>query len=362
MINRVHAARVLLCLVVAGCASAPATSPPSPEPVPVAATQAASTAPSASPTPAPTLPDVLAADLNGVLVAPALAHRLPLAVSIDDSRAARPQSGFNAASIVYQAPADGFETRYLMVFQEADAADIGPVRSARIYIAQWSSELGGALAHYGGDKLSLAWIKANRGDLFTDVDGIGAGNPAYHRISSREAPHNAYTSTADLWAQALKMGGEATIDPSVHVRPFRDDSPAAGHPASQTIAIPYRTVKVGYAYDPATNTYTRSLDGKAHIDPLDGAQVTARTVVVAYMSFTTSNKIEPGHNRPVLGFVGSGPATIFMEGVAIQGTWSKASETAPTLILGPDGEELPLVRGRIFIQAVPTGTKVAVGG
>ena len=36
------------------------------------------------------------ADLDGVLVAPELAHRLPLAVMIDDSRAARPQSGFNA--------------------------------------------------------------------------------------------------------------------------------------------------------------------------------------------------------------------------------------------------------------------------
>jgi hypothetical protein len=80
------------------------------------------------------------------------------------------------------------------------------------------------------------------------------------------------------------------------------------------------------------------------------------------MTFRTDNKIEPGHNRPVLGYIGTGTATIFMEGQAIQGTWSKASESAPTLILGPDGKELPLVRGRIFIQVVPTGTKVVVGG
>jgi len=355
---------VLLCLLLAaGCSSAPSPTPapssPPPTLAPVVATERPSPSPSA--TPEPTLPDVVAADLDGLLVDPAVAHRLPLVVSIDDARVARPQSGFNAASIVYQAPADGYETRYLMVFQELDAPDIGPVRSARIYLAQWAAELNAALGHYGGDRLTLKWTKANRGTFFTDVDGIGAGNPAYHRISQRDAPHNAYTATADLWRVAAKLGGAATIDPEVHLRPFRDDGPPADRPATQTISIPYRTVKVGYAYDPATNAYLRSLDGKPHVDAMDEQRVTARTVVVLYMTFRTDNTIEPGHNRPVLGYIGTGTATIFMEGVAVEGTWSKASETAPTLILGKDGRELPLVRGRIFIQVVPIGTKVVVG-
>ena len=356
-----RAAALIMCLLAAGCASAPSPSPsltPAPTLEPVVAT--ARPSPTPSPSPEPTMPDVLAADLDGLLVAPELAHRLPLAVSIDDSRVARPQSGFNATSIVWQAPADGYESRYLMVFQEQDAVDIGPVRSARIYLAHWASELDAALSHYGGDRLTRRWMEANRGDLFVDVDGMGAGNSAYHRISARKAPHNAYTSSADLWRVAAKLDGAATIDPEVHVRPFRDDGPAAGRPASQVISVPYRTVKVGYAYDPLTNSYLRSLDGKAHIDPMDGQQVSARTVVVLYMSFRTDNKIEPGHNRPVLGYIGTGKATIYMEGRAIQGTWSKASEAAPTLILGPDGTELPFVRGRIFMQVVPTGTKVTV--
>src|SRR4051794_30243476 len=38
---------------------------------------------------APSLGGLVPADLDGVLVAPNLAHRLPLAVSIDDSRPAR---------------------------------------------------------------------------------------------------------------------------------------------------------------------------------------------------------------------------------------------------------------------------------
>jgi Protein of unknown function (DUF3048) N-terminal domain/Protein of unknown function (DUF3048) C-terminal domain len=361
MPSRTRAALILVCFVAAGCASAPAPSTPAATAA-ATPTRAPTTAPRPTPstTPEPT-PSLVAADLDGTLVGPELAHRLPLAVSIDDNRIARPQSGFNAASIVWQAPADGYEVRYLLLIQELDSTDIGPVRSARIYIAHWAAEVDAALGHYGGDRLTRRWMEANRGKLFIDVDGMGAGNAAYHRISTRKAPHNAYTSSTDLWRVAATLGGGGTIDPDVHVRPFRDDGPAADRPGSQTISIPYRTVKVGYGYDPVTNSYLRSLDGKAHIDPMDGQQVTARTIVILYMTFRTDNTIEAGHNRPVLGYLGNGTATILMEGVAVEGTWSKESETAPTLILGPDGNELPLVRGRIFIQVVPKGTKVAIG-
>ena len=321
--------------------------------------------PAATPTPTatsvPTESGLVAADIDGVLADPAKAHRLPLVVSIDDARVARPQSGFNAASLVFQAPADGFETRYLLVFQEGDASQVGPVRSARIYLAQWASEFRAALAHYGGDRLTRTWMSANRGKVFTDVDGIGAGNPAYHRIAERDAPHNAYTTTADIWRVAGTLGGGDSLDPAVHLRPFRDDAPVAERGSTQTISIPYRTVTVGYTYDAGANDYRRTLDGTAHLDPMDGRQVTARTIVVLSMPFRTDNTIEAGHNRPVLGFIGSGPATIFMEGRSVAGTWSKADETAPTIISDADGRELPLIRGRIFIQVVPTGTKVTVG-
>jgi Protein of unknown function (DUF3048) N-terminal domain/Protein of unknown function (DUF3048) C-terminal domain len=352
-----------LLLVLVGCSTSvvataspdPATAAPSPAPVVTAA-------PTAPPTPAPTdSSGLVPADLNGVLTTPELAHRLPLAVAIDDSRAARPQSGFNAASVVYQAPADGYEVRYLLMFQEQDANDIGPVRSARNYIAHWTAEVGGALAHYGGDRITRHWMKNKNGTVFTDVDGIGAGNPAYHRIGSREAPHNAYTSTEDLWRVAGRLGAPDTFNPDRRLRPFRDDSPVAERGTSQQITVPYNTVTIGYTYDPATNAYLRSVNGRPHIDPMDEQRVTARTVVVLYMTFRTDSTIEPGHNRPVLGYIGSGKALIFSEGNVVEGTWSKADVPSRTLILGPNGKELSLVRGRIFIQVVPLATKVTIG-
>jgi hypothetical protein len=354
-----RAACALLAFTLLGCNSmTPAT--PSPPPAetnaPTTATPTASPAPPATPAASPTNP--FAADLDGVLTTPELAHRLPLVVSIDDARVARPQSGFNAASIVWQAPADGFETRYLFMFQEADATDIGPVRSARMYLAHWAAELDAGFAHYGGDLLSRTWMKANRGTLFTDVDGLGAGRPAYHRIHTRDAPHNAYTNSDDLRSVAEDLAGTASIDPDVHVRPFRDDGPAGSRGTEQAFSIPYKTVKVGYAYDPATNAYARFLNGVAQVDPMDGGAVTARTIVVLFMTFRLDGTIEKGHSRPVLGFVGSGDAWVYTEGTLVKGRWSKPTEGDPTVILGPDGTELPFVRGRIFMQVVPIGTKI----
>lgn len=352
---------MVLVATIAGCAPA---GPPTVQPTAITeATEVAGAATEipVSPTTQPSSASLLiAADLDGVMTTAERAHRLPLAVSIDDSRVARPQSGFNAASIVWHAPADGYEMRYLLVFQRGDASEIGPVRSTRNYSVHWAAELRAGLAHYGGDKVSRDWMGANNGKLFTDLEGMGRGNDAYHRISTRESPHNVYTSTAELWRLAQQLGAAPTITSSVHVRPFRDDSPAGDRGASQSITVPYRTVRVSYAYDPASNAYLRLLDGKPQIDPMDGMQVSARTVVVLYMTFRTDATIEQGYNRPVLGYIGTGRAQIFSEGRLVDGTWSKASAGEHTLILGPDGTELSLIRGPIFIQVVPRSTEVEV--
>ena len=363
-LNTRSVATVLVTIALLGCspaaspspiASAPPASSPSPGPAGVP-----TDGPSALATPAasPAATGPVAADLDGVLTTPELAHRLPLAISIDDARPGRPQSGFNAASIVWQAPADGFESRYLFVVQEGTASNIGPVRSARFYLAHWAAELDAAFAHYGGDLLTRNWMIANRGKLFTDVDGLGAGNPAYHRIQARAAPYNAFTSSEDLWRVAGQLGGDTAISPAVHLRPFREDLPAGSRGQKQAFTIPYHTVNVRYVYDPATNAYQRFVNGAAQTDQMDGQLVTARTIVVLFMTFRTDSTIEAGHNRPVLGFIGSGVAWVYTEGTLVKGRWSKPHEGDPTVILGPDGVELPFVRGRIFMQVVPIGTKV----
>jgi hypothetical protein len=357
----------LVAVVMVGCGPSPVV--PSPSPVAVAPPTSAPSAtpiptapptstPAPSPTPEPT-PSLLAADLTGLPVDPAVAHRLPLAVMIDDARAARPQSGFNAASIVYQAPADGYETRYLFLYQETEGDDIGPVRSARFFLIQWAQETRSVMGHYGGDQRSRTYLKYHP-KQFTDVDALGRGSKAFHRIKTRSAPHNGYTSTADLRTVAARLGAPETLDPDVFRRPFRDALPIDARAPGQHIRVPYSTNVITYRYDPATNLYRRSIDGRAHIDPADDRRVTTTNVVVLFQRFRIDTKIEPGHARPDLTTVGSGKAIVYQEGHRIEATWRKVDDTGPTRLFDADsGAELPLVRGRTFFQVVPTGTKVS---
>jgi hypothetical protein len=338
-----------------------AAADPSPSPVATPSpTPSVAPSPSPSPTPSPTptplLPGI--ADLTGVRVDDALAHRLPIAVLIDDNRIARPQSGFNGAANVYQAPADGGETRYMLVFQEGDSRDVGPVRSGRSYFIHWASESRAAIAHYGGDTISRTYFKANDGILFTDIDALRTTGKPFHRIKTRNAPHNAYTNTAALRKVIPALKGPALMPIELARRPFVDEAPLAARGGRQAIRIPYRTGTIDYAYDRSTNLYRRSVDGRSQVDPADGKRVTTRNVVVLFMSFRTDGTIEPGHARPVLGDIGTGKAFVFREGRLVVGTWRKDSATALTRLYDAAGVELPLVRGRTFFQIVPDGTKV----
>jgi Protein of unknown function (DUF3048) N-terminal domain/Protein of unknown function (DUF3048) C-terminal domain len=340
---------------VANVTAPMASSLPSRSAMPTAVPSATtSPAPSATPTP---LPSGIA-DLTGVAVDDSLAHRLPIAVMIDDNRIARPQSGFNGASIVYQAPADGGETRYMLVFQEGDSRGIGPVRSARLYFIHWAAESRSAYAHYGGDAVSRAYLKANDGDLFTDVDALRTTGRPFHRIASRSAPHNAYTSTAAIRAVIAALGGPAAMPAALPRRTFVDPAPLAGRGSRQTIRIPYRTGVVTYTFDRDTDLYLRSVDGRAQIDPADGRRVTTRNVVVLFMPFRIDTTIERGHARPVVGDKGQGRAIVFQNGHAIAGTWTKSSDGGLTVLEDRSGAEIPVVRGRTFIQVVPPSLAV----
>jgi len=294
-------------------------------------------------------------DLDGVAAPSDLAHRLPLALMIDDYRSARPQSGFSSASIVYQAMIDDSSDRYMMVFQEGAASDIGPVRSARPYYVYWAAEYKALFGHFGGDAEALQRvIPAMAGSIYNE-DDLSGGSCPYHRISTRVAPYNAYTNSAALVSCAAKRGYPATYQ-SLPARTFIEDTPASQRPESQSLSIPYLAETISYQYDPSTDSYLRLVDGKLQVDPANNQQVIARNIVVMSQAY----KIVPSLDklRPVVANVGSGKAIVFEEGRAITGTWKKTSNTDLTRLYDDAGNEIPLVRGEIFIQSVPVGTAV----
>jgi hypothetical protein len=316
-----------------------------------APTASASPTPLPTPTPVPT-PITVPAPLTGRPVSPAVAKRHPIAVMIDDLAAARPQSGLSQASVVWQAPAEGGIPRYMAIFQDTLPKDIGPVRSSRYYYIAWAAEWRAVYAHAGGSPQAKATLAAKgRGQYVYNIDEFRYSG-TFHRITSRFAPHNLYTSGTKLRAAGKHQGAKDKAYTAAWK--FAPDASLDARPYGGTITVqyPYNTIK--YAYDRKTNTYLRSVTGeKKQTDKGTGVRIAPKNVVVMRMRFGPLNDGHPGAPRLEATVVGSGPAWIFTNGRTIKGTWKKTAMTKPTRFYDAKGNQVTLTIGQTFVQVIP---------
>jgi hypothetical protein len=349
--------------LVAGLGSPPASSGPQVSPTPSAAggpSIAPSPPPSFAPTPTPAPTPVLVADpLTGRLVSPAAAARHPIAVMIDDLSPARPQSGFNAASIVWQAPAEGGIPRYMMVFQENIPTAVGPVRSSRYYYIAWAAELKALYAHAGGSPQALQTLRnQGSGQLVYNADEFRWGN-SFHRVSFRFAPHNLYTTGKELRGIATTVG--AKDRPITWPWTFAPDAVMSSRPIGGRIQVSYGNENtIRYDYDRKSNTYLRAVTGEAkQIDNATGKRVQPTNVIVMVMKFGPLNDGHPQKHRLEAQVTGKGPAWISTNGITIKGTWKKASLTAPTRFFDSAGKPVVLTIGQTFVQVMKTTDRIS---
>ena len=342
----------------------PGPSSPATAAAPTGPGATASVAPvtSPSPTPEPTL-QLIAAPLTGLLVTPEAARLHPIAVMIDDHRLARPQSGFNSASVVWQAPAEGGIPRYMLIFQEQVPAAVGPVRSSRQYYIEWAAEWNAMYVHAGGSPQALETLAARgRGSWVWNADAFRWEGQYLLRVQQvkvlggptfpLEPPHNLYTDGAKLRQLETKLKvADGPIQPAWTFAPDArpEDRPLG---ARLTVAYPYESIT--FRYDAATNTYRRYLDGskQPQVDAADGKVVAPKNVVILRMAFGPLNDGHPDKHRLEASDVGHGTAWIATNGVTVKGTWRKASVTAPTLLFGPDGKPMTLTAGQTFVEVV----------
>jgi hypothetical protein len=91
---------------------------------------------------------------------------------------ARPQTGLNRASLVFETLAEGGITRLMAIYLERDAPIVGPVRSARIYFNSWADGLQAIYAHAGGNSDALYQLGHGRCRRSEPARSAGAYRPA----------------------------------------------------------------------------------------------------------------------------------------------------------------------------------------
>jgi hypothetical protein len=343
-----------------GQSPAPATGSASPGAS--AGAESPGSSPTATPTATPAPTPVLVADpLDGVPVKPAIAARHVIAVMIDDQSDARPQSGLSQASVVWQAPAEGGIPRYMAFFSEGTPANLGPVRSSRLYFIAWASEWNSIYVHAGGSPQAMAYLNSTngKGKVVWNADALRGVNFLFHRISTRFAPHNLYTDAKDF----RRLVGHFTAKPIKNPKPvwlFAPDAPLAQRPVGGKIVVPYPANVITYQYDRATNTYLRTVTGEGKqmdVGVSPKVRIAPKNVLVMTVPFLPTGDHKHRLDAVV---VGTGKAWIFTNGTVTQGTWKKSSFNGPTRFFDAKGNPVTLTIGQTFVQVVPRGTVITI--
>ncbi len=300
--------------------------------------------------------------IDGLAVDASVANRHPLAVIVENQVDARPQSGLDKASLVYEAFAEGGITRFLALYSSRDADKVGPVRSIRTYFVDWAHGYNAYTAHVGGNIDALDKIQAER---TPDLDQFGHPTPYWREYSAGLATeHTMYTSTTKLFQEAAKLNYSSAN--SFTVYKFKDDPSqddlAKTAPATQKISVDLLSASydVYYQYDRATNSYKRFLAGKPATDKISKNQLNPKNLIVMTVPRTAiKTRInEAGYNMAT---IGSGKAKIFIDGQVIDGTWKKTSAASREVFYDTNGQEATFNRGQFWITVIPpesTGVKV----
>lgn len=283
--------------------------------------------------------------LTGLPVDPSVNQRTVTGVMIENSTFARPQSGLGQAGVVFEAVAEAGITRFLALYQDTAPDNIGPIRSARPYYVQWNLGFDAAYAHVGGSPEALNDI---RDWHVRDLNQFSNGG-SYHRISSRAAPHNVYTSIATL-NQLEVQKGYTTSKYSGFARKKKAHPDKSKPPAAKAINLTLSgpVYNVHYDYDAASNSYARSEGGAPHTDANTNKQIKPAVVIALVIPYN----LETDGYHSNYGIIGSGPAYVFQDGQVITGTWSKTSNTAQLTFKDPNNQAIKLNPGQTWLTAI----------
>ncbi len=300
---------------------------------------------------------------SGLEISDSVGSSRPIAVMIENSPDARPQSGLNLADIVFEVVDEGGVTRYIAIYSSNIPELVGPARSTRPYYAEIARSFDPLYIFWG------SWVEGyktviNSGmDYFNTVEdksgttsikvNLNDGDNIYTmRDNTRKAPHNAYIllpkikELAEEYNYSLE-GGQSPLE-------FKIDAANSerGNISNVTIDFSYDQYKVDFTYNKDRNNYSKLLAGAPHTDRETGEQITVNNVIV--MITNIEGPIDESGHMAVrtTGTSDTNKAFFFVDGNIIEGTWERTSVFDPFLYKDKDGNVVLFNRGSTWIAMV----------
>lgn len=288
--------------------------------------------------------------LTGEEVSREAGRRRPVAVMLNNIKAACPQTGISHAGVIYEAPVEGGITRLMGIFEEYDGLEkIGSVRSCRDYFIFYAAGFDAVYCHYGQSVYAEKYLEQEEVDNLSGLSGYG--ETVYYRTQDRKSPHNVYTSF-----EGLQKG----IEQNGYRREYREDyespylfageeiTPQGGRLADRAAPGGYDYNEAYFLYDPAAGMYERYQFGEPQID-----EETGETLAVKNIIFQNS-QWEPYDENGYLNIDTQTPGTgvYITNGRAQEITWTKDGLWGQTRYYDSEGNRLVMNPGKTWVCIV----------
>ncbi len=292
----------------------------------------------------------------------------PVAVMVENSFAARPQSGLIFADVVFEVVDEYGITRFVAIYNSNDASVVGPVRSARPYYVEIARGFDPIYAFFGTypecykviEDMGIYVLSA-----MSDRSGNSSitGQAPYWRDWNRSSiqEHTAFMSVVKLKEKAAQIG--YPLEGGGIPFPYKTDASEAArgnitniHVDFSTHAYAPRGFNLEYVYNRSGNFYLRNMGGYAHLDYDTGQQITVKNIVVMVTDILGPLD-KYGHMS--VRTTGSGLAYMFLDGKAIQGSWQRGSAFEPYTFRDGNGNVVSFNAGSTWIAMVQGADKVS---
>lgn len=281
----------------------------------------------------------------------------PIAVMIDNHKAALPQGGLNDAYMVYEIIVEGGESRLMALFKGKDLDKIGPVRSSRHYFLDYALENDAIYVHYG-------WSPQAESDISSlgvnNINGITEASSAFPRQKDKSAPHNVATTIESIKSIAERKKYRTTSAATSVLHYVTDEVELADGQAANKVTIPYsESNEVEYIYNAETARYQRYSRGVEEKDWATKELTTTKNIIITFARNTTLNDGE-NKGRQTLYNVGTLKGYYITNGKAIEITCEKSSRSVKTVYKDLNGKEIDVNDGNTFVQICPINANVTM--
>ena len=286
--------------------------------------------------------------------------RPALAIKIENSVDARPQTGLDQADNVWEQVVEGGITRFVAVYHSQVPTEVGPIRSVRPMDPAIAAPLHGLIAFSGGQGPFVQALK----DAGLQTISMDAGADGFYRKSGvGRAPHNVYGTPQTFWDQADANHSAAPQAQFVLARTAEAATAVASGAPASTVAVKLSGGShPTWTWDAGTSTFLRS-EGTKPAVVRSGVRLSATNVVTLSVQLIDSGTIDPAGNPvPETVLDGSGEGTLSTGGKFVAVTWTKTAKDAVLTIATADGATATLAPGNTWIEPVPRGTgSVTIG-